>query len=309
MESSLNRETSELAEFSDRFSPVFVKELRQGLRANYFVMPFIGAQVLAIIAVILEMVLGMFGSGGLFSGGLFFTFLSIVFSIVMPLTLFGALQPEISAGRNVELLLMSNLTRWQIVRGKFLVGCVLSGLMMVSLLPYLLIRYFVGDVELLQNAGMVIALMLGNALMNAIVVGASATRNYVGRVFIIGFTVICYGFVSLAIGIAASTGSGTFGVLFVLAGTSFLYIVLSLQLGRAKLRVFENPLDPPSTALIIVLIVLSPVAVGMTMGMFAMLGGFWSMAGGVAAIVGLTILALLLDRGPGKKKPIGWAQP
>jgi len=64
MESSLNRETSELAEFSDRFSPVFVKELRQGLRANYFVMPFIGAQVLAIIAVILEMVLGMFGGGG-----------------------------------------------------------------------------------------------------------------------------------------------------------------------------------------------------------------------------------------------------
>ncbi|MEM9437678.1 MAG: hypothetical protein AAGA15_11610, partial [Pseudomonadota bacterium] len=37
--------------------------------------------------------------------------------------------------------------------------------------------------------------------------------------------------------------------------TMGLIVVLNLQMGRAKLRLFENPLDPPSTALIVVLII------------------------------------------------------
>ncbi len=313
MANNLNQGTLQLAEFSDRFSPVFVKELRQGLRANYFVLPFLGTQVLAILAIAVEMVLGHFGSGGgvltIFDGGAFFPFLWIVFFVMMPLTLFGALQPEISSGKNVELLLLSNLTRWQIVRGKFSVGCVLSCLMMVSLLPYLLIRYFVGNVELVASVEHVLILMLGNALMNAIVVGSSGIRSYVGRVFMIGFIFCNYVTITaISISITSSTG-GPFGFIVFLAVTSILYIVLALQLGRAKLRVFENPLDPPPTALVIVLIVLSPIAIAMAFGLFAITGGIGSSVAGLVAIAGLVVLSLLLDRGPGKGKVINWAQP
>ncbi len=313
MAAAPNQEITQLAEFPDRFSPVFVKELRQGLRANYFVLPFIGTQILAIFAIVVEVVLGHFGTGSgagvILSGGVFFPFLWVVFFVVMPLTLFGALQPEISAGRNVELLLMSNLTRWQIVRGKFLVGCVLSCLMMISLLPYLLIRYFVGNVELVSSVEHALILMFGNALMNAIVVGSSGIRSYVGRVFMIGF-IFCSFFVAALISVSvSSTVAGILGFLCALGVTSLLYIILSLQFGRAKLRVFENPLDPPPTALIVVMIVLSPLATGMTMGLFGIAGGVGSSVAGMLVIAGLVVLALLLDRGPGKNSAIRWAQP
>jgi len=302
-------------QFPDWFSPVFVKELRQGLRANSFVLPFIGAQILAILAVLLEMVLGYFGSragmsGGIMtSGGFFFPFLFLVFSLAMPLTLFGALQPEISSGRNVELLLMSNLSRWQIVRGKFLVGCVLSGLMMISLLPYLLIRYFVGEIELTTSMGNVAALMWGNALMNAIVIGSSGIRNYVGRVFMILLITISYSIVSSVMGIAITSGGGTMALMMSMVGSSLLYIVLGLQLGRARLRVFENPLDPPSIALVIALIILSPIILGITMGLFLAAGGTWGRVAGGLVVVGLLTLSLLLDREPGKTHFGNWTQP
>ena len=196
---------SALTVFPDRLSPVFVKELRQGLRAQQFVWPFIAVQVFAIAAVGVEMGLvhlaTAVGSTGIsfFDGGFFFVIVGLVFSVLMPLTLFGALQPEVSDGRNIELLLLSNLTRWQIVLGKLIVGSALSALMMVSLLPYMLMRYFIGDVELVQNAVSVARLMMLNALMNAIVIGASGVRNYVGRVFLILFMLGSYS-VTAAIG-------------------------------------------------------------------------------------------------------------
>lgn len=305
MASASNETPPQLAEFSDWFSPVFVKELRQGLRANYFVMPFIGAQVLAILAVGLEMISSHFGGAGALAGNIFLPFLSIVFSIAMPLTLFGSLQPEVSAGRNIELLLMSNLSRWQIVRGKLFVACSLSGLMMVSLFPYLLIRYFIGNVEVIENVMTVASLMFGNALMNAIVIGASGIKNYVGRVFMIGFVLISYSIVSLIMGTAVGGLSG----LVALPVVSILYIILALQYGRAKLRLFENPIDPPSTVLIVLLIVLIPLLAGVAMAMLADLGGVWRVIGGVAMVSGLAVFFLLLDRGPGKKKPVTWAQP
>ena len=40
-----------VAPLPDFFSPVFVKELRQGLRAHRFVLPFVAAQIFAVLAV------------------------------------------------------------------------------------------------------------------------------------------------------------------------------------------------------------------------------------------------------------------
>ena len=125
----------------DFFSPVFVKELRQGLRAKRFVMPFVIAQVMAIIAVGTELGIAsttaITGNDGFtdFLGGVVYLVLWIVIGVIMPLTNIGALRPELAGGRNVELLLMSNLSRWEIVRGKWMVGFALSCLMLVSLIP------------------------------------------------------------------------------------------------------------------------------------------------------------------------------
>ena len=46
--------TDRLADFWDFLSPIFVKELRQGLRANQFVWPFIVVQIAALICISIE---------------------------------------------------------------------------------------------------------------------------------------------------------------------------------------------------------------------------------------------------------------
>lgn len=301
------------ADFWDFFSPVFVKELRQGLRANQFVWPFIVVQIAAIACIVIEYtdrhVLN--GTGFVFADPeiLFHALLWTVFGGVLPLTLFSALRPELAGGRNVELLLMSNLSRWQIVLGKWFVGSVLSGLMLVSLLPYWLVRYLIGNVG---NVGIELAVIFGvlvtNATMNAIVIGASGFRNYVGRVCMILLSALC-GWLTVLGGVAGMlrflTGRtpgafdiifGVFGCLAVMA----LIVVLNLQMGRAKLRLFENPLDPPSTALIIVLIICTPIMVAITAGVTIGKGG-WVM------VLILLALGLFIDPGPGKKNR-KWAQ-
>ncbi|NNE91134.1 MAG: hypothetical protein HKN23_05765 [Verrucomicrobiales bacterium] len=315
--------TEGLTPIPERFGPVFVKELRQGLRARIFVWPFVALQLLAIFVIMVEffaMDLGGRGGGGGggagflsfdLSDGLFFALLSLVFGLLLPLTLFSSLQPELAGGRNVELLLMSNLTRWQIVRGKWLVGSVLSGLMIISLVPYALTRYFIGGVDLAGNLYMLAMLVVGNAVMNGIVIGASGFRNILVRIILVLAAVGSWTLTSgLAVGPAMvifSSSSGAFSFLgqllsILLAALSgALFVAYGLQLGRAQLRLFENPIDPPSSGLIIALIIFTPIIVGVTT--LATVGfGAWIGVGG------LLVLALFIDRGPGKNKDIRFAQ-
>lgn len=309
-----SEKTGNAADFRDIFSPIFVKELRQGLRANQFVWPFIVVQIAALLCITIEYTSlhVLEGNGIVFSAQMsqviFYFLLWVVFALVLPLTLFGALQPELAGGRNVELLLMSNLSRWQIVLGKWFVGSVLSGLMLISLIPYWLVRYMIGSVgNVSVEAIQIVGVLATNATMNAIVIGASGFRNYVGRVFMILLSGICsyltfLGGVMGIVGFGGGTPSTGTIILSSCAGlvAMALIVVLNLQMGRAKLRLFENPLDPPSTALIVVLIICTPIMVGITAGVTRGKGG-WIM------VLILLVLGLLIDPGPGRKNR-KWAQ-
>jgi hypothetical protein len=289
----------------DRLSPVFAKELRQGLRAHRFVLPFVALQVFAVIAIAAELVLsssfhGPSGSG--FFGGLFIGVLIVGVGVVMPLTSIAALRPELSDGRNVELLLMSNLDRWQIVRGKWLVAFTLSMLMLVSLLPYMLTRYFAGGTELIIDFLIVAGVIIGNALLTGIAIGASGFGNLLGRIFLFGMgalsawgTIMGASFRFMMPGPLSGTAVGSSIVaILVSALVAALYVVYGLQLGRSRLRLFENPLDPPASGLVIALMIFTPIVVGVASA--ATLG-----YAGWVAVGGLLALALSIDRGPGRK--------
>ena len=187
-----------VAPLPDFFSPVFVKELRQGLRAHRFVLPFVAAQIFAVLAVGTEFGIAAIVDAAITGGGASSDLLGRVvmwvlwgvIGVVMPLTSLAALRDELSDEKNVELLLMSNLNRWQIVRGKWLVGSALSGLIFVSMLPYILTRYFVGGLELppllFELCGMILANLVGTALA----IGASGFRNLLGRFVLVGIGVL-----------------------------------------------------------------------------------------------------------------------
>ena len=297
-----------LTDFPDKLGPVFVRDLRQGLRTQVFVWAFIIVQASALVTLLLDW--GVIEGIGLASAGIalpsvFILSMSTLFSLVLPLTLFGSLQGELGRGRNIELLLCSQLSRWQIVRGKFLVACSLSGLLLVSLLPFIFIRYFIGGVELLENLSEVFSMFVSNATMNAIVIGASGYASYIGRGTVILFASIAHAItvatLPAVIGFRGAFPDPAIAYLAAAAG-SIPFILLGLQLGRSRLRIFENPVDPPSSGIILFLIFCTPLLHGIAIAA----GG---VAGSVTFLVLIASVALLMDRGPGKRKQLKGAQP
>lgn len=299
-----------LRQFPDRLGPVFVRELRQGLRSNVYVWAFLLFHLAAVIASLSALVLQRTGAGafgGSMFGGFTYLALSLGFGILLPLSFFGTLQAEAGKGRNIELLLAAGLTRWRIVREKLFVSVALSGLLLVSLLPYLLLQYFLGSVELIETLGMIAMTMAGNAAMNAIVIGASGFANPVGRVFAIVYLYTIYTITAALAMIPTFSGggvssSGIAGMVLISGLAATTIGVLSLQLGRAKIKLFENPVDPPATAGVLALAFFTPIAAAIA----AAAGGAWA-----ASIVLALILAgaLAVDRGPGRETSARGLQP
>ncbi|HWB06767.1 MAG TPA: hypothetical protein VG796_27330 [Verrucomicrobiales bacterium] len=264
----MNGETAALAnphnlrDFSDRLPAMLVKELRQGMRAPMFITPFILVHVMAILAVAMEYKVE--GAGNLTSPFWFVAF--FVVAILMPLRGFAALREECEGG-NSALLILSGLSRWQIVRGKWLVQIVLNGLTFVSLMPYLLVRYFLGGFELIPNALMALNVFLSSMGVSGCIIGASGYRSVTMRFVVAGLgifwvlagTVVGYN-VLLALGSAFFRGAWPgFAVAFVSAlGVQFLYAVTGLQLGRAHLKVYLRPWEVPPTRGVVSLMIFLP---------------------------------------------------
>ena len=270
--------------FSDKLGPVFVKELRQGLRARRFTAPFLIIHALAITIVAIQFALKLASQSGssafseldMFIGvmldQLLLMLLWLIVGIVMPLTGINALQSELTSGRNVELLVMAGMTRWQIMRGKWLVLCALSGLIMISMLPYMFSLYFSGGVELVNQITQFANIWLLNIVMSAVIIGASGLRHLMGRLLVTGITFFSFTLTSLfaLINVPAALSLGSNYWMIIVAVLNYLlvaslYSMYGLQLGRDSLRLYRNPMDPSVAGLIIGMIIFTPVAVGVSL--------------------------------------------
>ncbi len=167
-----------------------------------------------------------------------------VILVIIPARGLAALRCE--AGTNTELLLAARLSTWRIVGGKWLVLCAQGWLVLVSLLPYFIVRYFMGGMDIMANLVAIIYLIAGNATVTAICIGAS---GYPGNLARITVAVVALGATAVTAGgaaagsLAAMQSGGITGlaswlfVVFVLATLTFfaVYCLLGLQLGRARL--------------------------------------------------------------------------
>lgn len=275
--------------FSDKFGAVFVKEMRQGLRAHRFAAPFLTLHALAFFSVVGQLTFTFFaeldsnpaiyGLQSFFDGMLERSFLSLLWffvGIVMPLTGINSLQSELNHERNIDLLLMSGLSRWQIIRGKWLVLCSLSFLILISMFPYMLTLYFTGGIDLISQAKEMFNLWLFNALMCAATLASSAYRHLVMRLLLLGL-IFFSSLTSFLLTLIPSRMGVVTGWHWLDHGSSMLnhlllallYMIYSLQLGRSSLRIYEKPIDPPHTGLLIILLIFTPVA----LALFRLMGG------------------------------------
>lgn len=168
-----------LRDFSDRLSPMVVKELRHGLRTRVFTSLLIVFQVGMIVltsTVLIGVPMEVVNS--------FFWSLSLLAILgVLPLRGFHALAGETQGG-TLDMLRLTSISAFRIVWGKWLALFSQVLLLASSLLPYLVARYHFGGVEIALEAMALAAAVLASAVATAAFVSLSSQRSMVLRVFL-----------------------------------------------------------------------------------------------------------------------------
>lgn len=166
-------------DFPTWLPPMLVKELRQGMRTRGFVGAMIVFQLLMVLLMVSNLVGGSFASpaarAATFSvvNGFFWVLLTVQMLVGTPLRALGGLRAEIDTGA-LDLLVLTRMSAWRIVLGKWGSLMAQALLLMIAMLPYGVVRYFGGSVDLVQDAERCLALIGGCAVITAIALWASS---------------------------------------------------------------------------------------------------------------------------------------
>jgi hypothetical protein len=172
-----------ISDFPDKLNPMLVKELRQGLRGVSFVILFIAVQAsLCFILLITAAVASQENAGNLLSRIIFF-FFSMAVLVAQPLRGIAALSTEIR-GDTIDLLSLTKLSAWRITFGKWVSIVSQSGLILTAIIPYLILRYFFGDMQMFAEILLLLSTFLVSATFTAITVGFSGMKSVIIRVLL-----------------------------------------------------------------------------------------------------------------------------
>jgi len=297
-------------ELSDRMHPMMMKELQQGLRRSSFIYPFLGIHVLSIAAMAMEFtggsvmrsdIAGVMNLSMLLESGPFWNVVLGMCGVIMPLGGLILMGQELEEG-NHELLLLTSLNRWAVVKGKFFILWSVSALSFISLLPYVVVRYFIGGVELLQELMCGVSVLGCSAVICAGAIGASAFGNIGARIGVMLLFLVT-AFVSTIIPLSASAmitrtmHEALFQVFFNLNGLAaiFCFVVLGLTVARSRLRLVVHAYEVKPSWLVIGLLVFTPFVVGMCTIMTAGFAGF-------VGLIGMALVGMYVDVTPKAKK-------
>lgn len=140
-------------DFPSFLPPMMVKELRQGLRARFFVYTMILLPVILAIPYILHCL--RYNDGEPFIGAeavdaFFGVVVAIVLLLLPPTRAFSGISGEIIS-RASEFLVMTRLTSRKIVFQKWLSQMAQTGLLLIVIFPFLLLNYLLGRSELMTD--------------------------------------------------------------------------------------------------------------------------------------------------------------
>lgn len=228
---------------SDLLNPIIIKELRQGMRGRSFLASFLLVQFAMIFCVSGALLAHRVSDGGQIESftTIFWFIIAVPLIGILPLTGLGSLRKELQTN-SIELVYLTRLTPWGIVAGKWAALCAQSLLFVFAVLPYLVLRYFLGGVDLLNELEALLILLGLCLLLTAAAVGFSAHSPWLIRGAIVLF--VMFGFngilmLAYAPGIWSGGFVGTAGIdlnPYVLApvfGTLGLFLML--EIGTAKI--------------------------------------------------------------------------
>ena len=112
-----------------------------------------------------------------------FFFFSLAVLVVQPLRGVGALHGEIK-NNTIDLLCLTRLSAWRITYGKWISIVGQSTLILTAIIPYLILRYFFGDMQILSEILLLLSIFLLSCLFTAGTVGLSATNSVIIRILL-----------------------------------------------------------------------------------------------------------------------------
>lgn len=172
------------SDFPTWLPPMLVKELRQGLRTRGFVGAFVIFQLVMALMMIGTITTAQVTNEAarLSAAGtvnaLFWGILAAQFLFVTPARALGSLQMEADS-RTLDLLLLTRLSAWRIVVGKWASLMAQAGLLLIAMLPYGIVRYFAASADLVEDAQVCAALLGGCAVATAMGLWASGLPKLV----------------------------------------------------------------------------------------------------------------------------------
>lgn len=232
-ESTIHPAIKKTSDFSDRLSPMLVKELRQGLKGITFMILFIAIQVILGILIMGHSFSSSYNNTGRDISASVFICIGLATCVLQPLRAISAIGSEVKEN-TIDLMVITRLSAWRIVFGKWISLVSQSALIIAAVTPYLILRYFFGGMQLFAELMMLFTLFIASAGFTAIFIGLSSLPSLILR-GIIGLA--CAGFITVGV-------IGLFGNNYiyqnVLELCSFqfseaIYIYLTLLLGTIYL--------------------------------------------------------------------------
>lgn len=234
------------------------------------------------------------------TSGPFWMVVAAICLLIMPMGGVILMGQELEEG-NHELLLLTKLDRWKIVFGKFITLWGLCALTFGSLLPYVVVRYFVGGIEWWHEAACAGTVLGGSAMISAGAIGASAFKRIGVRIAVLTLYLLSMlaGCAAPLVGSGAQTGGCGWLYHFTALTAVIAYTLAGLALARSRLRLSILAYEMNPSGMIIGLLIFAPFVIGMVTAIT--IG--W---GGAVGLIGLAIIASRMDVTPKAPK---WMPP
>ena len=172
----MNEPTPKKRDFPTWITPPLVKELRQGMRSPAFLITmslFPAALSLVFLFSFIQSPNGPVVSPSL-SNNLFWTLICFCLLIVIPLRALIAVKEEIDT-RSINLLILTKLTSTRIIWGKWVSLISQSALILCLTLPFAVIRYYFGDINILQDLCFLLLIFVFGSALTAFSLWLSGT--------------------------------------------------------------------------------------------------------------------------------------
>jgi hypothetical protein len=177
----------------DRLSPILVKELRQGMRARAFVISYLLLQVFLSVLVLANAAAQGDHMALEEQSHFFWIIVGFTLLVLMPLRGLVAISQEVR-NRTIETIMLTRMTAWRVVFGKWSALFAQSLLLVSAVLPYVVLRYFIGGDDIVSDFVWIIVFLWLSGLLIAATIAVSGLANAVIRIVLLIGIIIMFAF-------------------------------------------------------------------------------------------------------------------